>query len=83
MQTVMQRQHMLKRQYPIHPQHFANWGTSKLLSTTSRCLIMPRREVVEGRNSATVFIGCSQSIASQLPQKCHEMLRMYAPLIES
>lgn len=44
---------------------------------------MPRREVVEGRNSATVFIGCSQSIASQLRQKCHEMLRLCAPLIES
>lgn len=71
MQTVMQWQtwkNDVEPQYPIHRQHFANWGTSKLLSTTSRCLIMPRREVVEGRNSATVFIGCSQSIASQLPQ---------------
>ena len=46
---------------------------------------MPRREVVEGRNSATVFIGCSQSIASQLqdnPMQCFECMH-HGLLIES
>ena len=36
--------------------------TSSVLSTTSRCLIMPRLAAVQGFNSVTAFIGCSQSI---------------------